>query len=341
MNKVKRKVTIEEIARMAGVSKTTVSRVINKKPDVNPQTRKKILDLITVHDFQPNVFAKAISLQKSYNISLLIPHAADYIFSNQFYVEVLRGVSTYVDQTGYFLLICYPHDQNFVDMYKQQKVDGFIVISPGTFQHNIIQALERINAPFVSTAMMHGEENMIYVDVDNVHGAILATEHLISLNHKRIAFVGKPVLTSSLDRLNGYRITLNKHHIEVDPELIRISETSSINSGYAEVKQLMQLEKRPTAVFLANDVMAIGAIKAIEEVGLRVPEDVSVVGFDDIQLAQYASPQLTTIRQPAYEKGVRAAEMLIEYLENNKEPKTVIMDVELVVRDSTALCAEL
>lgn len=332
------KVTIDEIAKMAGVSKTTVSRVINDKPDVNPVTRERILDLITEYDFQPNVFAKAISLQKSYNIGLLIPHAVDYIFANQFYVEVLRGVSTCVDEAGYYLLICYPHEKNYIDIYKQKKVDGFIVMSPGTFQHNIIEALYKLNAPFVSTAMMHGEEDMAYVDVNNVHGALLAMEHLLSLGHKRIAFVGKPALTSSQDRLDGYLTALDKQDIEVERELIRISETSSITSGYAEVKELLQMADKPTAVFMANDVMAMGAIKAVEDSGLSVPEDISIVGFDDIPLAQYSSPPLTTVRQPAYEKGVRAAEMLVEYLENEEKPESITLDIDLVIRESTAPC---
>lgn len=335
------KVTIGEIAKLAGVSKTTVSRVLNNKPDVNPETREMIMELIAKYDFQPNALAKAISLRKSHHIGLIIPHEVEYIFSNPFYVEVMRGVSTEVNRHDYYLLICYPHDHNYVDIYKQKRVDGFILMSPGSFHRNIIEELNEVEAPFVSTAKISDEKSMISVDVDNYYGATLAVEHLISLGHRKIAFIGKPTLTSSEDRLKGYQVMLAKHNIPHDDSLVVISDTSSMQSGYTVMSEILAAESRPTAVFLANDVMAIGAIKAIQESGMRVPEDISVVGFDDIPLAEFVSPSLTTVRQPTFEKGVKATRLLLQYLDKKKRPKSQSLEVKLEVRNSTGPAPDL
>lgn len=329
-------VTIEEIARLAGVSKTTVSRVINDKPDVSLETRERIRALMSEYDFQPNVFAKAISLQKSHNIGLIIPHEVDYIFSNQFYVEVMRGVSTAVEKEGYHLLLCYLHSGNFVDIYKQKKVDGFIVMSPGEPHQNIIESLKLAEAPFVSTARISAEDHAGYVDIDNYSGALMAMNHLLSLGHRKIAFIGKPSLRSSLDRLRGYRDGLAQSGLPINPAWERISSSSSIDGGYDTMKEILGATELPTAVFLTNDVMAMGAIKAIQDFGLSVPTDISVVGFDDVPLARYISPPLTTIRQPAYEKGIEAIKLLIEYLASGQMPAERILPIEMVVRESTA-----
>jgi DNA-binding LacI/PurR family transcriptional regulator len=329
-------VTIEQIAELAGVSKTTVSRVINKKPDVSPETRERILALIEEYDFQPNVFAKAITLQKSHTIGLLIPHQSENIFTNQFFLEVMHGISTAVDRRNYYLLLFYPHHEDYLDIYRQKRVDGFILMSPNAFSINIIELLKKAEAPFISTAKVMGEEDMTWVDVDNCYGGALATEHLVSLGHRRIAFIGKPSLQSSSDRLCGYKDVLETHGIPLDERLIHVANAATVPGGYEAMRLLLTGGGAPTAVFLANDTMAIGAIKAIQEAGLRVPEDISVVGFDDITYAQYVSPPLTTVHQPAFQKGVRATELLIDYLEQEIEPVSETLGLELVVRASSA-----
>jgi len=330
------KITIGEIAKIAGVSKTTVSRVLNEKPDVDPATREKILSLISEYDFQPNAFAKAISQQKSRHIGLIIPHKAEYVFSNPFYTEVMHGVSSEVDAQGYYLLLCYAHEVNYLDIFKQKRVDGFVLLSPGSYHKHIIDSLNAAEAPFVSTAKISDEESMCFVDVDNYHGGTLVMEHLVSLGHQKIAFIGKPKLTSSLDRLNSYKAALEKYHLPQVPDWVLITDTSSIETGHNTTQKLLQGKDVPTAIFLANDVMAIGAVYAAHECGLRVPEDLSIVGFDDIPLARYVNPPLTTVRQPAFEKGVQAARSLIQCLEKGAPPRSRILDLELVIRASTA-----
>ena len=330
------RITIGELAKIAGVSKTTISRVINNKPDVDRGTREKILSLISEYGFQPNAFAKAISQKQSNLIGLLIPHKAEYVFSNPFYTEVMRGVSTAVDEKGYYLLVCYAHEVNYMDIYRQKRVDGFVLLSPGSFHKHIIEALNVGNVPFVSTARILAEPEMTYVDVDNFKGASQLMEHLISLGHERIAFIGKPTLQSSQDRLSAYQTVLEKAGIPYDPELALVTDTSSIESGHEYTLRLLRSQRPPTAIFLANDVMAIGAINAAHESGLRVPEDISIVGFDDIPFSNYTNPPLTTVHQPAFEKGVRAAQLLIHLLETQEPQESVILPLEMVLRRSTA-----
>lgn len=329
-------ITIGELAKLAGVSKTTVSRVINNKPDVDPATREKINSLIKQYEFQPNAFAKAISQKQSNHIGLLIPHKAEYIFSNPFYTEVMRGVSTTVDEKGYYLVMCYAREVNYMDIYRQKRVDGFILLSPGSFHKQIIESLNTGSVPFVSTARIATETTMTYVDVDNFAGAGMLMEHLILLGHRRIAFIGKPTLQSSQDRLHAYETALEKAGIPYDPDLALVTDTSSVESGHEYTLRLLRSNQPPTAIFLANDVMAIGAINATHESGLRVPEDISIVGFDDIPYSNYTNPPLTTIHQPAYEKGVRAAEILINLLETQETPESAILPLQMVVRNSTA-----
>jgi LacI family transcriptional regulator len=329
--------TIEEIAKLAGVSKTTVSRVLNSKPDVNKATREKILQIIDENDFQPNAFAKAFSLQKSHSIGLIIPYEADYIFSNPFYIEVMRGVSTEINNRGYYLSICYPKDHNYVDMYKQKRVDGYILMSPGSFHSHIIESLNEVKAPFVSTAHIPDYADMISVDVDNYKGGRMLTEYLVGLGHKRIAYIGKLSVTSSTDRLHGYQDILKENKILLDDKLVKISKSGTSDSGYQIMKELLNENRDITAVFAASDIMTGGVIKAIKEAGFSVPEDISVVGFDDIPNSAYADPPLTTIKQPAFEKGVEATKMLIDLIEDEIEPKSKMLDLKLVIRKSTGI----
>lgn len=329
-------ITIDEIARLAGVSKTTVSRVLNNRPDVNRDTRQRILALMAERDYQPNAFATAISSQKSRNIGLIIPHEADYIFMNPFFVEVLRGISTVIDEHRYSLLVSLAHTQDYLVAFKQKKVDGFLVLSPGELHHGIINALARADAPFVSTSRLEQEEGLAYVDVDNVAGGRVAVEHLLDLGHRRIAYVGKPSLTSSRDRLAGYKEAIGARGIAFDEALIVVAEGSSERHGYDAVQRLLRRVAMPTAIFFANDLLAIGALKALAERQVRVPHQVSLVGFDGVPMAEFVSPPLTTVRQPAFEKGARAAELLLQCLEDGKRPQSQVLDVALVVRKSTA-----
>ena len=329
------RITIEDIAKMAGVSKTTVSRVINDKPDVHPRTRQRINDLIAEYNFCPNLFATGKTSHKINHIGLIVPYTTSSILSNQFYVGVLQGILDEVERRDHYLLFCYVQQTNYREIYEQKRVEGFILLSPAALHHSIIRELQTANIPFVCTAKVMNEPDIPYIDIDNIKGAQIAVEYLLSLGHRKIAFAGKPALSSNHDRLLGYKQTLNGNNIQVNEDYIQTVEVSSVETGYAMMMNLLDLDDPPTAVFSSCDVMAFGAIKAIHEKGLSVPEDISIIGFDDIPLSRNMSPGLTTVRQPAVEKGSLAASQLIDYLVNGKELVTRILDVELIVRDST------
>lgn len=330
--------TIRDIAKMANVSRTTVSRVLNNRPDVKPETRKLILELIEKHKYQPNAFAQAITSKKSSCIGLVIPYTVDYVLQNAFYAEVIRGISSELNKKGYYLLFCYaPKEEYVANMFKQKRTDGFILLSPGKLHKKLVAILNEVKAPFVSTSKVFDEEGVIYADVDNYLGASIAVEHLISLGHRKIAFIlnSSGVLASSQDRLHGYQDTLTKYGITIEKNFVEIGDTT-INSGYTCMQRLLSHTEVPTAVFVAADMMAIGAIKAIKESGRKVPEDISVIGFDNIPLSEFLDPPLTTIKQPAFEKGEKAANILVKMLDNKKQIKSLLLDVELIKRKSTS-----
>jgi DNA-binding LacI/PurR family transcriptional regulator len=335
MEKRNSRLTIDDIAKMAGVSKTTVSRVINQKPDVHPNTRKRINDLIEEVNFHPNLFATGKTSHKINHIGLIVPYTTSSILSNQFYVGVLQGILDEVERRDHYLLFCYVHQTNYREIYEQKRVEGFILLSPAALHHSIILELEDANIPFISTAKVMDEPEIPYVDIDNVKGAELAVDHLLELGHRKIAFAGKPILSSNHDRLFGYRQTLQNNNVPINEAYVQAVDVSSIETGYNMMLKLLALEDPPTAVFSSCDVMAFGAMKAINEKGLKVPDDISIVGFDDIPLSRNMTPSLTTVRQPAIEKGAIAAGKLIDFLVNGKSLDTEILDVELVVRDST------
>lgn len=329
------KITIGEIASMAGVSKATVSRVINNKPDVRSETREKIKGIIQQFNFKPNALARAIYSQKSNTIGLIIPHETNNIFSNPFFVEVMRGIYVEADQSGYYLLLCYPHDQNFIDIYQQKRVDGFILLSPGMDQSEMVDQLISAGISFISTSIIDPKKKIPNVDIDNYASSKLVIEYLISHGHRNIGFIYKPKQASHLERFRGYLDTLKSHKLDLDQDLIFRTDETSIQAGAAAMEHLLGLTEPPSAVFAVSDMMAIGALQQMQASGLNSPDDLSIIGFDDIPLAELTQPSLTTVRQPAFEKGKRAASLLINYLENGIQPESHTLNTELIIRKST------
>jgi DNA-binding LacI/PurR family transcriptional regulator len=329
--------TIKTIAKMANVSCTTVSRVLNNKADVNEETRARILELIEKYQFQPNVFARGIQSNKSNCIGLIIPRELDYIMTNSFYAEIIRGIVHELNGRGYYLLFCNTakHD-DIMNIYRQRRVDGFIMIRLGACDKDIINVLKSIEAPFAATTTVQGEDAMLHVDIDNYRSACMAVEHLISLGHRRIGMIAASnSLINSRQRLAAFRDTMNKHQLPYDDRFVTEDDTS-MRGGYEAMKRMLRLDDGPTAMFVAGDIMALGALRAIKEAGKCVPEDISVIGFDGIPESEYTDPPLTTIRQPIFEKGQKAAAMLIDLLEGQTDIQPVRMEAQLIVRASTA-----
>lgn len=327
-------ITIAEISKLANVSKTTVSRVLNNKPDVLQETRDKIKAIIKEYDYYPNAYAKAISNQKSNTIGLLIPYSSEYVFSNPYYYEIMRGIANEVNKCGYYLMFLYSQNDNYKVALKQNRVDGVIVVSPGKGHGYIFNEIKGMEIPIVSTSKVIDAEGINHIDTDDNYGAGLAVEHLISLGHRRIAFINGPdILASSKDRLSGYMNMLEKYDILYDPNLVKYGEPSII-SGYKAMEEILK-ERDVSAVFVASDLMSVGVINAINNAGKTVPGDISVVGFDDIPLAGDLNPPLTTVRQNAYDKGRLSVKILIDLINGKQVKERKKIKIELVVRSST------
>ena len=327
--------TIAEIARMAGVSKATVSRVLNDKPDVLPKTRDRIRALMAQYDFQPNAYAKAVANRRSQTIGLVIAQDPDTVLANPYYAEIIRGVSQEARLNHYHLLLTYAAGGDYDEAVRQKRVDGLILISPAARDHALVDRLDALEMPFVATSRLPGRPDIRYVCNDDRDGARQAVSHLTALGHRIIGFInGSEVLASSEDRMTGYHDALAAAGLPPRPDLVCSCDTS-IASGHAGMQTLLQREPGLTAVFVASDLMAVGAVRALEEAGRHVPADCSVVGFDDIPLAGFLHPPLTTVHQEIFAKGQTAARLLLDRLAGRDAPDQLTLPCQLVVRQST------
>ncbi|MDY3618409.1 LacI family DNA-binding transcriptional regulator [Agathobaculum sp.] len=327
--------TIDEIAQTAKVSKTTVSRVLNDKPDVSLKTREKIQKIIEQHGYQPNAGARAIVQRRVNNVGLIIPYDVEQAFMNPLDVEILRGVCSYLETRRYYLVMCYPRENNYYDLYRQKRVDGFILLDPCQDHHKLVSSLLKEGIPFITTTKLDGFEQAVSVSMDNYRGAFLATEYLLDKGHRDIAFICKEHYMSSKDRVQGYRDALGARGVPADPFYIRMGEMATAEDGYRMALKLLNAPKRPTAIFAACDILAIGVMRACREKKLCIPEDVAVVGFDDLTMLDCITPALTTVHQPAFEIGRQAAEKLTDYIESEQPPASSVLEAQLIIREST------
>jgi DNA-binding LacI/PurR family transcriptional regulator len=331
-------VTIREVAERAGVSIKTVSRVVNNTAEVSPATRQRVQQVIAELGYQPSSLARSLVRGKSDTVGVVIPLSAHFIFSRLFFTEVLRGIAEVLSDHRLDLLIYLAQDETpYIQLYRQRRVDGLILMSVPVDDPNLAGLLEG-EAPCVFTCRITEHENPSWwVDADFATGVEQAVDHLVSLGHTRIGLLaGPPNLVSVHLRVKGYCRALAKHGIPVPEDLILYDDFSS-EVGRTLARKLMEHPRPPTALICGDDMMALGAIQGVREMGRRVPEDVSVVGFDDVILAAYATPPLTTIRQDGYEKGRIAADLLIELMSEASHgvPRHVVLDTRLVVRHST------
>ena len=326
--------TILDVALKARVSIATVSRVVNNSSHkVNPTTRKNVLKVIRELDYRPNALAKGLLMKKTMTIGIIIPD-----ISNPYYAEIVRGIQDMADQFGYAIILLNTdrnQDRIIKHIYflREKSADG-IIFSGGTIHgEKVLSSLKELRERVV----VIGRHRVDFpaVVIDNIGGAVRATQHLIELNHKRIGFIGGPnKSTSSRDRLSGYKNTLIQNGCPIDRNLIKKGDLTP-RSGYLLAKELVQKE-RLTAIFAANDQMAFGAIRAAKELGLRVPIDLSVMGFDNIPFSSYFDPSLTTVEIPMYPIGTAAMEMLVNLISEKNAEKLRWFDTKLLIRDSTA-----
>jgi len=339
-------VTIRDVAKLAGVSVSTVSLVFNNKGYVSSQTKAKVLEAAEKLGYAPSMIARKFATGKTNTIGLLAFISHEHPLGG-FYMPVISGIIDVCGKANYaFQLDIKGEDKKgvlnkskiFVRIAKQKMLDGLLVLSHWPLQFEDIFNLLELKFPFVIVESGLSNHRVNCVEIDNFTGACKAVEYLLKLGHKRIGYISGPVdQKDAQDRLKGYIETLRQHKISLDEDLIYYGDFHK-RSGYKGMNRLLSLSSPPSAVFVANDNMCLGAMKAINKKGLSIPEDISVIGFDDIEAAAHTTPSLTTIHQPRYVLGQKAAELLIETMKNrsSQDPKRVLLNTELIIRDSCA-----
>ncbi|MDZ7374041.1 MAG: LacI family transcriptional regulator [candidate division KSB1 bacterium] len=325
--------TIEDVARRAGVSKMTVSRVIRGHASVRAETRERVLRAIEELDYFPNSTARALVNDVTTNVGLVVGHPPRF---DDFFNYVAKGAELELARRGYSLILVMQQlDEGDLPMVvRQRKVDGLLLGGP-EIRQTLIESLQAKHIPCVLLANRVDYPPVPSVCADDFGGAMAAVQHLVSLGHERIAFVGtRRTFYHVQERFRGYAVALKMAGLPVRPEWC-VEVAYSQEEGRSASRELLEKPDRPTAIFYSGDLLALGGIEAARDLGLSVPGDVAVVGFDDIQTAALLDPPLTTVRVDKEEMGRLAVELLFEAMENpSAQPRAVKIPTELVIRRS-------
>lgn len=331
--------TIREVAESAGVSYATVSHVINNTRWVSQETRERVLAAMDALNYRPNALARSLRQGKTNTIGLVLPDSA-----NPFFAEISRSIEDEAFKKGYSVFLCNTEldtqrELFYVDVLSKKQVDGIIFVAAGD-QADSLDFLVRRNMPVV---MIDRDVPNVEVDAvltDNQLGGWLATRHLLELGHTRIACIAGPSsITPSAERIIGYRKALEEAGVPYDETLVICGDYHA-QSGMEITHLILKMNPRPTAIFALNDLMALGALRAAAEAGCSVPKDLAVVGYDDLEIAHFTNPPLTTIAQPKKEIGARAIHLLVDRMTSRSSPPSrLVLPPELIVRRSTQAIA--
>lgn len=323
-----------DVARRAGVALSTVSYAINGTRPISAETRQRILAVMEELGYRPHALARGLAEGRSRVIGILVPD-----LSTAYIGEIIRGIEDELDLVHYDLMLYTTHrreakEASYVTSLTQGIADGLLIVLPRN-PANFMQRLRQRNFPYVLIDHQGTNEKDHAVGATNWQGAYDATEYLIRQGHRRIGFItGSMDLGCARDRLAGYQAALNQHHLPIDPELIYEGDFHQ-PEGYAGGNALLSLPQPPTAIFASNDVMAMGVMDSARSRGLRIPDDISIVGFDDIPQAQHIRPALTTVRQPLEKMGRVATQMLLDLLNDPQmDVSRIELPTELIIRDS-------
>lgn len=334
MNKQAKKLTLDDIGEMAGVSRATVSRVINDYPHITPEVRERVQKVIKKTGYKPNKIAQLLASNRSGSIGLVIPSTARTIMSDPYFLHLISGITKKTNHFALTLALFLFHSmedeiQTAHLLFNNSLVDG-LIITADRKENPFAQEVIRHDIPFVVVGRSELKAQIPCVNVANELGAYLATEHLINLDRRRLAVIMCDHNTAGDDRFTGYRKALDDYAVEFDPQRVARGDFTQ-ESGYAAMQQL--LATKPDAVFASSDMMAIGAQQAIRKAGLRIPDDIAVVGFDNLPQATLADPPLTTVQQPIEELGMEAVDMLHGILNGStRSPRQIVLPVKLIRR---------
>lgn len=331
------RLTLEDIGRKAKVSRATVSRVINDHPNISDEVRERVWRIIEETGYQPNIAARTLASSESRILGLVIPAVLANVFAHPYYPQLMQGVAAACNDTDYTLTLFLFQDREEQNRATKRIIgntllDGLIINADYT-DSDFVRSLSRAQMPFVQIGRTDNQNLALhYIDADNYQGACLATQHLIDNGRHRIAQVATAMNMAGNDRDRGYRDTLRDNDLPIHDELIVYADFSETKS-YKLTKDLLTHE--PDAIFCQSDTMAMGVLRAVQDAGLRVPDDIAIIGFDDLPQAAKTNPPLTTVRQDISGIGYRAVEMLQHLLQNpTSEPQQIRQPVELVVRQS-------
>ena len=337
-----KRVTSQDVANLAGVSRTTVSFVLNdvKRFSIRPETAAKVRQAAQQLGYVPNASARALASNSAMAIGLIMTRNPQYIASDSFLPLIMGGMMDVVKQNQLGLLVEWvePGQQlrTYMELTRARHIDGMILMTPRSDDTGL-KALEDSDIPAVLMGYIPGLK-LHSVDVDNIQAAKVAVDHLIELGHQKIACITNAATpyTSSNQRFDGYKQALADAGLAFDPKLVRQADFDS-HSGYKQMQSLLETNPDFTAVFVASDAVAIGAMLAIREAGLSIPDDISIVGFDDIPAASYVTPKLSTVHMPAKEIAQHSCELLLQLMRGEKPAtKDISLPTHLKIRESTA-----
>jgi len=335
-----RKPTSHDVARLAGVSRTTVSLVLNDVPDthITAETRQRVLEAARELNYYPDVTARRLASGRTRTIALVWHRGPDRTYRDAFLPGLLQGMASAARHYGHYVLFrpIEPDEpaDGYVELARGRHADGLILSGPRSDDDHLLK-LHAEGYPLVLHGQLPGTD-IPSVDIDNVRGAMMAVEHLLTLGHRRIATITNAPLayTASAQRLAGYRQALQNAGLPYDEALVEYGNFDE-ESGHAAMARLLASRAQPTALFAASDMVAMGALRALREARLRVPEDIAVVSFDDIAAARFITPALTTVHVPTFGLGWSVAELLIQIIGDEAPRQSqVLLDTELVVRES-------
>jgi LacI family transcriptional regulator len=326
--------TIKDVAKQAGVSTATVSRVLNNDPRVTPAYRQAVLDAVSELDYRRDRIARNLRVRHSQIIGLIISD-----IQNPFFTSVVRGVEDVAHDNDYTVILGNSDEDPlkerlYLDIMISERAAG-VIISPASETGNHSQMVLRAGIPVVAVDRRMLDLEVDTVVVDNFEGAYRAVRHLLQLGHRRIGFIGGPLqVTTARERRDGYLSALSEQGIPSDPALVKVTDLK-MGGGYSAIYQVLEIEDPPTAIFSANNLITLGALNCIHEKGLRIPQDIAIVGFDDMPWATSLNPPLTAVAQPTYELGRLAADLLLQRIKDtDRQVVEVKLGSRLIIRDS-------
>ncbi|MDN3497472.1 LacI family DNA-binding transcriptional regulator [Planococcus sp. APC 4015] len=327
-------VTIEEVAAAAGVSRSTVSRVVNGSSAVSPEALESVRRAIGNLNYVPNRAARSLASRQTHAIALIVPEDTTRFFGDPFFAAIVSGINSYLSKSDYVLNLFIANDDpgdKTTSYVRSGAVDGAIVVSHHTSDTFIDRIAAAVPVVYGGRPVRERERDY-YVDVDNTRGAHDATVHLIERGHRRLGTIAGPLtMPAGVDRLKGFREALSAW----DLDEVAVEDGNFTADGGAEaMRRILARGDTPDAIFVASDLMARGAMGVLAAAGLRVPEDIAVIGFDDSPVAMSVTPHLTTMRQPSFAQGERMASVLLDLLAGRHPKHVTILETELVVRDS-------